>query len=107
MGNNEVPRPQPSTPLNSHVLYFHRIVLIMCDMISNRLFNVVREKLGLTYDISFSSTCPELYDGGMLLLSTSPFPDKIEEIVEESLKILKSFLDGNFTQEELDEVLRN
>jgi predicted Zn-dependent peptidase len=84
--------------------------------VSNKLFSIVREKHGLTYDITagiptfFSQihileySIYDYYDAGLFTITVTPFADKIEQTKQETFQVLKEIKQKNISQQELDEV---
>ena len=67
--------------------------------ISSRLFQEVREKRGLVYNIS--SFCQTFHDGGLLGVYAAAGPDKIEKVRSLVMTTLKR-LPGSLTQDDID-----
>ncbi|ELR23661.1 peptidase M16 inactive domain containing protein [Acanthamoeba castellanii str. Neff] len=89
--------------VKQHPLWKSRVANLMVEILSNRLFSVVRERKGLLYNVSASLRMPDLYDSGTLHVTLTPFPDSIALTIEEALRVLYDFKHGNITQQELDE----
>jgi len=85
-------------------LYVNRCFFVLAKIISNKLFNIVREKQGLTYDINADATPFDYFDSGTFMVCVTPFVDKIEKTKEETLKVLEDVKQKKITQEELEEV---
>eukprot|EP01087_Luapelamoeba_hula_P020305 TRINITY_DN6910_c0_g1_i1.p1 TRINITY_DN6910_c0_g1~~TRINITY_DN6910_c0_g1_i1.p1 ORF type:complete len:1277 (-),score=249.90 TRINITY_DN6910_c0_g1_i1:27-3806(-) len=87
-----------------HVLWIGRCINLLCEIISTRLFTIVREKQGLLYDASVTPCLPDLYDRGHITINLSPFPEKISQTVEETLlTVLRSFRNTEISLEEFKE----
>jgi hypothetical protein len=65
----------------------------------------VREKLGLTYDISADLAMYDFYDCSLLYINVTPFADKIEQTKQATLEVLRDVKAKKITQEDLNEVL--
>jgi len=70
------------------------------DIISNRLFEEIREKRGLVYSIGYSWRPYRLLTGGYATVTFMPKFDQVEQSVDEVKKVLQSILDDGFTEEE-------
>ncbi len=72
---------------------------IMGRLRRSRLFNLLRQKRGLVYDVSFGSSSYQKF--GFCYISTQTASEKLEEVVELITKELKGFYEEGPTQEEL------
>lgn len=70
--------------------------------ISSRLFQQVREKLGLAYSIN--SFVSAYSDTGFLGIYAATSPDRVEQLVDVVRKELNSLAQGNFTGTEIERV---
>jgi predicted Zn-dependent peptidase len=66
---------------------------------SSRLFHRIREELGLCYYIGASASLD--VDSGVLMIRAGVAHDKIEEVVKETLTILKDVAESGVTDAEL------
>eukprot|EP01119_Soliformovum_irregulare_P010046 TRINITY_DN2436_c0_g4_i1.p1 TRINITY_DN2436_c0_g4~~TRINITY_DN2436_c0_g4_i1.p1 ORF type:complete len:1034 (-),score=180.46 TRINITY_DN2436_c0_g4_i1:108-3209(-) len=103
IGDHDLLAKHPNTSRSP--VYSSRILLIASMILNNKLFTTIREKMGLTYDISTDVAQYEFYDRGMFFVSLVPFPGEIERTKQEVVKMLHDFKHQKATQEELDEVL--
>jgi len=90
-------------PLSSQPLYCSRTTYILTKLISAKLFSIVREKLGLTYEISADFYQYDFYNTSLFFINVTPFTDKIEQTKEAVLEVLRDIKTKKFTQAELDE----
>jgi len=72
---------------------------ILGENMSSRLFQEVREKLGLSYDIS--SSVDRFSDTGLVLISGGTEDSKIAKVIEATLKELKKLKKKTVAQSEL------
>ncbi len=84
-----------------------RYVYMLLDVIlsggmSSRLFQEVREKRGLVYDISSINTC--FSDSGFFGVTAGTRPDNLLEVLKVTADELKKLKDGDVTREELERV---
>eukprot|EP00027_Filamoeba_sp_ATCC50430_P015909 CAMPEP_0168572928 /NCGR_PEP_ID=MMETSP0413-20121227/18237_1 /TAXON_ID=136452 /ORGANISM="Filamoeba nolandi, Strain NC-AS-23-1" /LENGTH=679 /DNA_ID=CAMNT_0008606093 /DNA_START=22 /DNA_END=2059 /DNA_ORIENTATION=- len=82
-----------------------RILGVLSKIISNRMYNIIREKKGLTYDISCDCVLYDWFDGGLFIVNLSPFVSKIDETKQAVLEVLQDFKAKHITQEEFDEAV--
>ncbi|PRP78188.1 putative zinc protease [Planoprotostelium fungivorum] len=92
-------------PLSGQPSYYVRILSVLCRLIENRLYSEVREKRGLTYDISCAHILYEFYDGGIFYISSMTSVDGFEVLKKEIFGIVEQIKRSGFTQSEFDEVM--
>ncbi len=66
----------------------------------SRLFSLLRQKLGLVYDVSFGSST--FSDFGFCYVSTQTAPEKLEQVIHIIAKELKSFITYGPTEDEIN-----
>jgi len=81
-------------------MHVSRCMSVANDIISNRLFEEIREKRGLVYSIGYGWRPYRLLSGGYCTITFMPKFDQVSEGVEEVKKVLQTILDEGFTDEE-------
>jgi len=81
-------------------MHVSRCMSVANDIISNRLFEEIREKRGLVYSIGYSWRPYRLLSGGYSSITFMPKFDQVSQSVEQVKAVLKQILDEGFTEEE-------
>jgi len=81
-------------------MHVSRCMSVANDIISNRLFEEIREKRGLVYSIGYSWRPYRLLSGGYCTITFMPKFDQVSQSVEQVKEVLKSIIDDGFTDEE-------
>jgi len=81
-------------------MHVSRCMSVANDIISNRLFEEIREKRGLVYSISYSWRPYRLLSGGYSSISFMPKLEQVASSVEQVKLVLRQILDEGFTEEE-------
>eukprot|EP00188_Purpureofilum_apyrenoidigerum_P000769 Plantae.Rhodophyta-Purpureofilum_apyrenoidigerum.ctg13734.p1 GENE.Plantae.Rhodophyta-Purpureofilum_apyrenoidigerum.ctg13734~~Plantae.Rhodophyta-Purpureofilum_apyrenoidigerum.ctg13734.p1 ORF type:complete len:1070 (+),score=220.81 Plantae.Rhodophyta-Purpureofilum_apyrenoidigerum.ctg13734:272-3481(+) len=96
---------QPSGETNKSILksspmFGARCLVILSEIINNRLYREVREQKMLTYWVNFSLTFMDTLSFSLFVIRTSPLADKVDEAIEAVKHTLNAITNGDFTQEE-------
>ena len=81
-------------------MHVSRCMSVANDIISNRLFEEVREKRGLVYSIGFSWRPYRLLSGGYCSISFLPKMDQVAQSVAQVKAVLRDLLDNGFSEDE-------
>ena len=92
-------------PYNHDDRYVYAVLdMLLSGGMSSRLFQEVREKRGLVYDIQSGSEC--YTDRGYFTISASTRPANLREVLEVTAGELKSLMCGEASADEVDRVKR-
>lgn len=93
----------PGVPYRSPDRYVYAILdMILSGGMSSRLFQEVREKRGLVYDIASENTCYS--DKGLFSVYAATSIDNLGEVVSVTCEELRKVRDGDITGEEVQRV---
>lgn len=91
---------------NHHPLYSCVALTLLAEIINARLFTLVRDTLGLTYDVSFEMSLFDRLRGGWYVISVTSTPAKVKKAVEASLKVLRGLRENPISRRDLDRARR-
>lgn len=97
-GNEKISLAQHPNP--EHI---DRCCTILSEILNKRLYNRVREDLGLCYTINFEFILYSHYDFGFALIEMNTFGDRAKETVKETLKVFEER--EPFTMDEVKDVV--
>ncbi|KAH7434480.1 hypothetical protein KP509_06G019300 [Ceratopteris richardii] len=89
-----------------HPLYSCVALTLLSEIINARLFTLVRDTLGLTYDVSFEMSLFDRLKGGWYVISVTSTPAKVKKAVDASLKVLRGLRENPISQRDLDRARR-
>ncbi|MCO5603407.1 hypothetical protein L7F22_057557 [Adiantum nelumboides] len=89
-----------------HPLYSCVALTLLSEIINARLFTLVRDTLGLTYDVSFEMSLFDRLKGGWYVISVTSTPAKVKKAVEASLKVLRGLRENPVSKRDLDRARR-
>jgi len=96
------PTQLPSGEEYCRKMHVSRCLSVANDIISQKLFEQIREKRGLVYGISFSWRPYRVFDGGYATVTFMPKPDQVERSIAEVKEVLADLFQNGFTDEEFD-----
>jgi len=79
----------PQSAVKSHPLYPSMCLLAMREVINTRLFSMVRDSLGLSYDCSFELSMFDRLEAGWFTCTVSAHPARIMEAVNAAKGVLR------------------
>ncbi|CAL8466878.1 g6414 [Coccomyxa elongata] len=85
----------------AHPLYADVTLRLLTEIMNSRLFTTVRDALGLTYDVSFELSLFDRLRVGWFVCHVTSTPQKINEALEASLRVLRSLPMQRVTPREL------
>ncbi|KAI5069253.1 hypothetical protein GOP47_0015554 [Adiantum capillus-veneris] len=89
-----------------HPLYSCVALTLLAEIINARLFTLVRDTLGLSYDVSFEMSLFDRLKGGWYVVSVTSTPAKVKKAVEASLKVLRGLRENPISKRDLDRARR-
>ena len=84
-----------------HPLYPMVTLNLLTEIINGRLFTTVRDSLGLTYDVSFEVASFDRLGAGWFVVNVTSTPNKIQEAMDASLRVLRNTLTDRVTSREV------
>lgn len=84
-----------------HPLYPMVTLNLLTEIINGRLFTTVRDSLGLTYDVSFEIASFDRLGGGWFVVNVTSTPNKIQQAMDASLRVLRNTLTDRVTSREV------
>jgi len=96
------PTELPSGDAYCQKMHVSRCLSVANDIISNKLFEQIREKRGLVYGIGFSWRPYRVFDGGYATVTFMPKPDQVERSIAEVKEVLCDLFQNGVTDEEFE-----
>ncbi|KAK9810226.1 hypothetical protein WJX72_007002 [[Myrmecia] bisecta] len=90
----------------AHPLYASVTLQLLTEIVNSRLFTTVRDALGLTYDVSFELSLFDRLNAGWFVVNVTSTPQKIQEALEASLRVLRTVGTSRITPRELQRAKR-
>ncbi|XP_038690429.1 stromal processing peptidase, chloroplastic-like [Tripterygium wilfordii] len=92
--------------LRYHPLFFGITMGLLAEIINSRLFTMVRDSLGLTYDVSFELNLFDRLKLGWYVISVTSTPSKVHKAVDACKSVLRGLPGNKIAQRELDRAKR-
>ncbi|KAL0020811.1 hypothetical protein WJX79_007906 [Trebouxia sp. C0005] len=84
-----------------HPLYPMVTLNLLTEIMNGRLFTTVRDSLGLTYDVNFEIQSFDRLGAGWFVVNVTSTPNKIQEAMDASLRVLRHMLTDKVTAREV------
>ncbi len=84
-----------------HPLFPMVTLNLLSEIINGRLFTTVRDSLGLTYDVNFEIAAFDRFQAGWYVVNVTSTPNKIQEAMDASLRVLRNMLTDKVTAREV------